>query len=124
VVRRDNDARARTSAPAHAGQVFGTLVAIALAQAFDLATFVVMLVVLGPAAERNPIVGAGAASIGIVGLAFAKAALVLLVVTSIVILRHGRWGDHPRMAGLIAIAAIVAGIVGGTSNVLTVAAAA
>jgi hypothetical protein len=96
------------------------LVTIAAAQLFDLVTFVVMVRAHGLAVELNPIVEAGGASIGIAGLALAKAALVLLLVSGVILLRHGPWGDHPRLAGLVAGFGIVAGLVGGVANILAI----
>jgi hypothetical protein len=97
-----------------------TLVTIGVAQLFDYGTFVVMIRTHGLAVELNPVVASGGASLGLVGLALAKAALVLRLVSVVVLLREGRWGEHRRLAGFIAAFAIVAGIVGGASNAMTI----
>jgi hypothetical protein len=105
---------------AHSGEVFLALLTIGIAQFFDFGTFVVMMRIHGPAAELNPLVASGFGSIGIVGLAFAKSALVLLVVSGVVLLRQGRWGERRRLAGFLTGLAILAGLIGGTSNAIAI----
>jgi hypothetical protein len=120
MVRRGTVWRAIRGDRVHARAVLLASLAIAAAQLLDLVTFVVMIRAHGLAAEVNPVVGAGGATVGVAGLALAKAALVLLLVSGIVLLRHGPWGDHPRLAGLVAVLGIASGMVGGVSNVLAI----
>jgi hypothetical protein len=95
-------------------------VTIGVAQLFDFGTFTVMVRLHGATAELNPLVASGLEVVGLLGLALAKAALVLLLVSIVVLLRHGRGGAHPRLADSIAALAILAGLVGGASNALTI----
>ncbi len=102
----------------HSDGVFLALLTVCIAQLFDFSTFVVLMRIHGPTAELNPLVASGYASSGIVGLALAKAVLVLFLVSSVVVLRRGRLGDRRRLAGFLAGLAIVAGLVGGASNAI------
>jgi hypothetical protein len=93
------------------------------AQLFDLGTFVTMVRRLGPAAEANPIVTALMESYGYPMAAIAKVAVVALVVAvSVVLMRRDRPIDRFVTAAVLGVA-IVAGLVGGGTNALTVGAA-
>ena len=92
---------------------------LALAQALDLGTFVAMVRLHGIGAEANPFVAQLVAGYGLPIAAIAKVALLALViaVSGILVVRERR---VERAAGVLVIAvAIVAGLVGGGSNVLT-----
>jgi hypothetical protein len=96
------------------------LAALLAAQLFDYATFTLMVERHGIAAEANPIVANGFATFGLPMVAIAKLALVVLVGAVIVLLGRGGPGHAatPRLAGLVAVSAVGAGLVGGLSNVL------
>ncbi len=96
------------------------LAALLAAQLFDYATFTLMVERHGIAAEANPIVANGFASFGLPMVAIAKLALVVLVGAVIVLLGRGgpRHPATPRLAGLVAVLAVGAGLVGGLSNIL------
>ncbi|MFL5641295.1 MAG: hypothetical protein ACJ771_03035 [Chloroflexota bacterium] len=92
------------------------LLAVAVAQASDLLTFVRMVSVAGVAAELNPLVAHGAGSLGFLPLIVAKAALVLLVVAVFAIVAR----TNRRLAATVATAGMVAGLIGAYSNVLAI----
>ena len=96
------------------------IVAVLAAQLFDLATFMLMVGRHGIAAEMNPIVGHSFAAFGMPLVALLKFALVLLLASTIVILDPGRPGRRriPGLAALIAVLAVVGGLVGGISNAI------
>jgi hypothetical protein len=81
-----------------------------LAIAFSAAQFADLLTSLAVAHELNP-VAKGVASMPMVGVAL-KTALIALVVATADILSS----DRPRLARLILVTGIVAGIVGALSN--------
>ena len=53
------------------------LVTVVLAQALDLTTFILMVARRSPAAEANPLVAHLLATVGVPGLLFGKAAIVV-----------------------------------------------
>jgi hypothetical protein len=96
------------------------LATLLTAQLFDFGTFAVMIARHGVMAEMNPLVAQGLAAYGLPLLAVAKAALVLLLGSIVVIL--GRPGPRRRrgmrLATSVALLAVAGGLVGGVSNVL------
>src|SRR4029453_6124440 len=93
------------------------------AQLFDFGTFTVMVARHGALAEMNPLVAHGFADYGLPLLAFAKAALVLLLASIVVILGRPAQGRRSgaRLATTVALLAVAAGLIGGFSNVLVFA---
>jgi hypothetical protein len=93
------------------------------AQLFDFGTFTVMVARHGAMAEMNPLVAHGFADYGLPLLAFAKAALVLLLASIVVILGRPAQGRRSaaRLATTVALLAVAAGLIGGFSNVLVFA---
>jgi hypothetical protein len=92
------------------------LLAVAVAQASDLLTFIRMISVAGTGAELNPLVARGADSLGVVPLVIAKVALVVLVGAVFTIVAR----RHRRVAATVATAGMLAGLVGAFSNVLAI----
>ena len=90
-----------------------------IAQLLDLGTFVAMVRRMGLGAELNPVVAGLIDGYGLPMAAIAKVALIALVV-AIALMLTRRSGRVDRLAGgAVVAAAIVAGIVGGATNVLT-----
>jgi len=90
-----------------------------LAQVLDLGTFVAMVQRLGLESELNPVVSTLIGGYGLPMAAISKVALMALVVAIALVLTR-RTGRVDRLAGgAVLAAAIVAGIVGGATNVLT-----
>ena len=90
-----------------------------LAQVLDLGTFVAMVRRLGLEAELNPVVSGLIGGYGLPMAAIAKVALMAFVVALALVLSR-RTGRVDRVAGgVVLAAAIVAGILGGATNVLT-----
>jgi hypothetical protein len=90
-----------------------------LAQVLDLGTFVAMVRRLGLEAELNPGVSGLIGGYGLPMAAIAKVALMAFVVAIALVLSR-RTGRVDRVAGgVVLAAAIVAGILGGATNVLT-----
>ena len=93
------------------------LVTLAIAQAFDFATFSVMIRSHGVAAEANPIVHGLFAALGTPAVAIAKVALVMLItalaVAAAVQGGKGRWAV---VGGMPVALGIAAGLVGGITN--------
>ena len=96
------------------------LAALAAAQLFDYGTFTLMVDRHGIGAEANPLVAGGFAVYGLPLVAMSKIALVILVGAIIVVLGRGGPGRAatPRLAGLVAVLAVGAGLIGGLSNIL------
>jgi hypothetical protein len=92
------------------------LLAVAVAQASDLLTFIRMVTLAGIGAELNPLVALGANTLGFVPLIAAKAALVLLVVAVFTIVAR----SHRRVAATVATTGTMAGLLGAFSNVLAI----
>ncbi len=106
--------------PVDHGVVRFRVAALFAAQFFDLGTFSLMVDRHGIAAEVNPIVAQGFADWGLVLVVVAKLALVVLVGSIVVLLA----GNPTRRVGLglaavVSVAAVVAGFVGGVSNLAT-----
>lgn len=97
------------------------IAALVAAQMFDYGTFTLMVDRHGIQAELNPIVANGFAAFGLPIIALAKLALVLLIGSIIVILAHDRRSSQAtlRIATFVTLIAVVAGLIGGISNILT-----
>ncbi len=101
--------------------VFLRLLAVVVAQWLDLTTFIAMVDRRGAAAEANPLVARLLNDGGVALVTLGKAALVLLVVSTVVILSGDRRPNrYPVLAWIIVIAAVGAGMIGGLSNVATI----
>lgn len=97
------------------------LLAVVAAQWLDLSTFVAMVDRRGPGAEANPFVARLLTEYGIWLVTLGKAALVLLIVSTIVILAgDARSTRYPKLAWVIVVVAVGAGMLGGLSNVATI----
>ena len=95
------------------------LLAMTSAQLLDLGTFVTMVRRLGPGAELNPLAIGMIEVYGFPMAAIAKVALIALV-AAIAVLLTGRGRRIDRVVGAAVVtAAIVAGIIGGWSNAMT-----
>jgi hypothetical protein len=96
------------------------VVTLALAQAFDFATFHTMVGLRGVAAEANPLVQGMFMSLGTPAVIAAKIALVTLIaalaVAAAVRGGKGRWA---AVGGLPLALGIAAGIIGGITNTAT-----
>lgn len=89
------------------------------AQVLDLGTFVTMVRRVGLGAEMNPVVTSLIGDYGLPMAAIAKVALMALVV-AIALLLSRSTARVDRVARIAVLgAAIVAGIVGGATNLLT-----
>ncbi len=96
---------------------FLRLATLALAQAFDLVTFSMMVARHGTIAEANPIVSNMFDMHGMAAVVLAKAALVLLVgALSVAAFSHDRRGVWALIGGLPLALAIAAGLIGGITN--------
>ncbi len=97
------------------------IAALVAAQMFDYGTFTVMVERHGIRAELNPIVAHGFAAFGLPIIALAKLALVVLIGSIIVVLAQDRRASRGtlRIATFVTLIAVVAGLVGGISNILT-----
>jgi hypothetical protein len=96
------------------------LAALLAAQLFDFGTFTLMVGRHGIVAELNPLVAQGFVAFGLPILIGVKLALVLLLGSIVVLV--GRSGPSrrsiPGLAASITILGVIAGLVGGISNVL------
>jgi hypothetical protein len=91
-----------------------------LAQAFDLATFSVMVARHGSAAEANPLVNDLFDTFGMPAVVLAKLALVVLVgALSLAAATSGNRGAWSMIGGLPLALAIAAGLIGGITNTAT-----
>ena len=100
---------------------FLRLVTLGLAQAFDLATFSVMVARHGATAEANPLVSDMFDAFGMPAVVFAKAALVVLIGALFVAASsRGNRGIWSMVGGLPLALAIAAGLIGGITNAATV----
>jgi hypothetical protein len=97
------------------------IAALVAAQLFDYGTFTLMVERNGIRAELNPIVANGFAAFGLPIIALAKLALVVLIGSIIVVLAQDRRSSPAtmRLATFVAMIAVVAGLLGGISNILT-----
>lgn len=90
---------------------------LALAQAFDLATFSVMVARHGSAAEGNPFVNDLFDALGMPAVVGAKLALVVLVTAlGLAASSRGGRGVWSVVGGLPLALAIAAGLIGGITN--------
>jgi hypothetical protein len=90
------------------------LLLLALAHAFDYLSFLVMTDRHGLTAEMNPLVVTVAQDFGLPGLTLAKlASVAFLGATAILLLRT----NHRRVSIALLTVGIVAGVVGGFSNI-------
>ena len=97
------------------------LAALLAAKLFDYATFTLMVERHGIRAELNPIVAHGFAAFGLPIVALAKLALVVLIGSIIVVLAQDRGASRmtTRVATFVTIIAVIGGLFGGITNVLT-----
>jgi hypothetical protein len=95
------------------------LMTMTVAQFFDLGTFVAMFRRFGVDAEANPLIADLVADYGIPILALAKLALIVLVASITVVLSSRDRRVDRRMAAVVLGAAILAGLIGGGTNSLT-----
>ena len=94
---------------------------LAIAQAFDFATFDVMVRSHGPGAEANPIVSGMFEALGTPAVAVAKVALVTLITAlAIAATVHGSKGRWALIGGMPVALGIAAGIIGGITNTATI----
>jgi hypothetical protein len=89
------------------------IAALALAQLFDFVSFLGMVGEHGFTAELNPFVVAVGEAFDLQGLAIAKLTMLAYVAVTVAFLAR----QHPRLAGLVIAVGIVAGMVGGVSNI-------
>jgi hypothetical protein len=101
--------------------VVAAVLAVTAAQLVDLATFAGMVSAHGPAVEANPLVAWLLIDRGLQFVAVTKIAGLSVVVAIIVVLagRETR-PHHRRLAISIAALAILAGLVGGWTNVAVI----
>ena len=94
--------------------------AVLAAQLFDFATFTIMVGRHGIGTELNPLVAHGFAGFGMPMVAVMKIVLVLLLGSIIVVLDRPGQVDRrlPWIPPVIAVIAVVAGLVGGLSNTI------
>ena len=92
-----------------------TLAALALAHAFDYASFLVMIQRHGMAAEANPVVVYLAAELGLPGLTLAKVVVIALAAVLVTIIAPRRRG----VAMGLLMFGVGAGLLGGFSNIAT-----
>jgi hypothetical protein len=103
--------------------VFMPVLTMAVAQFFDFGTFIVMVRRHGPGAEANPLVADLLQGLGIPGIVVAKIALVILVAATALVLSAGPGSSgQRRVAATVLGVGIVAGLVGGCTNALTLGA--
>lgn len=90
---------------------------LALAQAFDLATFSVMVARHGSTAEANPLVNDLFDALGMPAVVGAKLALIVLVsALGLAASSRGGRGMWSMVGGLPLALAIAAGLIGGITN--------
>ena len=93
---------------------------LALAQAFDFATFQTMVQVRGVSAEANPLVQGMFLSLGTPAVVAAKVALVVLIgALAIAAAVRGGKGTWAAVGGLPVALGIAAGLIGGITNTAT-----
>ena len=94
----------------------GTLIAVlVLAHAFDYTSFLLMVKRHGLGAEANPVVVDIVNQSGLYGLTLVKIFVVALA--GLIILAIGR--RHARLAAGLLVFGVLAGLVGGLSNIAT-----
>ena len=89
------------------------LAALAVAQLFDLVSFIVMVDRHGLAAELNPLVVALARAFDIPGLAIVKLLIVGYVAATVGVIAQ----RYPRLASVVVLFGTTVGVVGGLSNI-------
>jgi hypothetical protein len=90
---------------------------LAIAQAFDFATFFVMVRLYGVAAEANPLVQRMFLALGTPAIALSKIALVTLIVAlAIAAAARGGKGRWSVVGGLPLALGITVGLIGGITN--------
>jgi hypothetical protein len=94
------------------------LATILAAQLFDFGTFTIMIARHGIAGEANPIVAQGFVAFGLPIVVIGKVALIVLCGSlQVVLLRSvGSGRASWRLATLVALLAVAAGLAGGISN--------
>ena len=96
------------------------VVTLALAQAFDFATFQTMVQIRGATAEANPLVQGLFVSLGTPAVILAKVALVTLIVAlAVAAAVRGGKGAWAAVGGLPLAIGIAAGLIGGITNTAT-----
>ncbi|MDQ3871276.1 MAG: hypothetical protein M3301_06645 [Chloroflexota bacterium] len=90
--------------------------ALALAQLFDFVSFLAMVGRHGFGAELNPLVVSVGTEFDLRGLAILKLAMLAYVALTVGLLARRR----PRVAKVVLTVGIVAGAVGGLSNLATI----
>ena len=99
---------------------FFRLATLSLAQAFDLATFSVMVAKHGSIAEANPLVNNLFDMYGMPAVVVGKVALVVLIgALCLMASSRGGTGTWRLVGGLPLALAIAAGLVGGITNAAT-----
>lgn len=98
------------------------LATILAAQLFDYATFTMMIARHGIAGEANPIVAQGFAAFGLPIVVIGKIALIVLCGSLQVVLLRGVGTGRAscRLATLVALLAVAAGLTGGISNLAVI----
>jgi hypothetical protein len=92
-------------------------VTLAIAQAFDFATFSAMVGAHGPAAEANPLVQSIFLTLGTPAVVAAKVALVVLIVAlGTAAYVRGGTGRWAVVGGMPLALGIAAGLIGGITN--------
>jgi hypothetical protein len=90
---------------------------LAIAQAFDFATFSVMVREHGVSAEANPLVQSMFMTLGTPAVAMSKLALVVLIVAlGVMAAIRGGKGRWSLVGGMPLALGIAAGIIGGITN--------
>jgi hypothetical protein len=94
------------------------LATILAAQLFDFGTFTMMIARHGIAGEANPIVAQGFVAFGLPIVVIGKIALIVLCGSLQIVLLHGIGTGRTtwRLATLVALLAVAAGLTGGISN--------
>jgi hypothetical protein len=96
------------------------LATILAAQLFDFATFTIMIARHGIVGEANPIVAQGFVAFGLPIVVIGKIALIVLCGSLQVVLLRGVGTGRAswRLATLVALLAVAAGLAGGISNLV------
>jgi len=90
---------------------------LAIAQAFDFATFFVMVRIHGVAAEANPLVQRMFLALGTPAIALSKIALVTLIIAlGLIAAVRGGKGRWSVVGGMPLALGIAAGLIGGITN--------
>lgn len=92
------------------------LLALVVAHAFDYFSFLVMTAKHGMVAEANPVVIHLEEMFGLPGLTIAKLGAVAFLAGVVILAAPHR----PKVAGILVVIGITAGMVGGISNVASI----